>query len=210
MPRNPRYDLEELVNAGLELVHQSGFEAVTLRSIAAAVGISAMALYRVIPNSDALKALIADAAARALQPPDGSLETILDTWANEAYMTLTEYPGLATFVLNHWTDLPRWLEIVDTLLGLASNEGVEGPTAVARVNAVFAYVLGRAQLKESVAGSARSLSLLKTFPDRFEHIRANRKEFLVAESDRHFAFGLTALIAGLRVLDETATSSAIQ
>lgn len=210
MPRKPSYDLDELVKAGLERVHQSGFEAITLRSVAAAVGISAMAVYRVVPDSDALKDLIADAAARPLQPSGGPLEAVMETWAKHAYVTLSEYPGLAAFVLRRWTDLPCWLGIVDTLLGLAANDGVRGPVAVARVNAVFAYVLARAQIRESVGGSTRSLSLLDAFPSRFEHIRANREGFLLAESDRHFTIGLTALIAGLKVLEGPAPGGAAQ
>jgi AcrR family transcriptional regulator len=200
MARNPRYDRDDLVRAGLELVSRSGFDAVTMRSIASALGISPMALYRVVPDAETLKDVVADSAAEQLQPSDGSLGEVLESWATAAYASLSEYPGLAGYVLHRWTDLPGWLTIVDNLLGAAAREGVEGSLAVARVNAVFAFVLARAQLRENVGGSSRSLRLLATFPERFEYVRANREAFLVAESDRHFAFGLAALLAGLRAL----------
>jgi AcrR family transcriptional regulator len=205
MARNPRYDRDDLVRAGLELVGRSGFDSVTLRSIAGALGISPMALYRVVPDAETLKEVIADVAAEGLHPSDGSLDDALEGWATQAYASLSKYPGIAGFVLHRWTDLPGWLTIVDTLLGIASREGIEGPLAVARVNAVFAFVLARAQLRESVGGSTRSLRLLDAFPDRFDHVRANREEFVVAESDRHFRFGLSALLAGLRALEDSAS-----
>jgi AcrR family transcriptional regulator len=202
MSRASRFDREQVALAGLEVVRLSGWEKVSTRSISAALGVSPMALYRLVDDAEELRVLVADAAADELQPlRAASLEESLRIWALRAYETLDTLPGLATFVLLHWTELPGWLEIVDELLSIANQHGIEGSVAVARVNAVFAYVLSRAQLRESVhVAPSRSLHLLVQHPDRYAFIRANQGEFLVARSDRHFRFGLDGLLAGLQAI----------
>jgi hypothetical protein len=161
-----------------------------------------MALYRLVSDADELRALVADTAADELQPLGAeSLEESLRAWAIRAYDALVALPGLASFVLLRWTELPGWLEIVDKLLSIANEHGLEGSVAVARVNAVFAYVVSRAQLREGIQiAPARSLHLLGQHPDRYPFIRANQGEFLIAQSDRHFQFGLDGLLAGLQAI----------
>lgn len=201
MSRSARFDLEQVAQAGLEVVRQSGWERVSMRSISASLRVSPMALYRLIADADELRALVADAAVSGdLHPVDSeSLEESLRSWSVRSYDTLVALPGLASFVLLHWTELPGWLQVVDDLLSIAHHHGIEGPVAVARVNAVFAYVLSRAQLRESVrVAPSRSLDLLIQHPDRYAFIRANQEEFRIAQSDRHFHYGLDALLAGLQ------------
>ena len=43
----------------------------------------------------------------------------------------------------------------------------------------------------------RSLTPLKEDPRRYPHLLNSRSEFTVAQTDRHFAFGLDALTRGL-------------
>src|SRR5665213_2481252 len=108
MSRSPHFDREQMAQAGLEVVRQSDWEKVSMRSVSASLGVSPMALYRLIAGADGLRALVADAAASdELHPLDSdSLEESLRAWAVRAYYTLVSLPGFASFVLLHWTELP--------------------------------------------------------------------------------------------------------
>jgi AcrR family transcriptional regulator len=202
MSRAAQFDRQMVALAGLEVVRRSGWGKVSTRSVSAALGVSPMALYRLVADADELRALVADGVAAELQPLGAaSIEESLRIWATRAYDALVALPGLASFVLLHWTDLPGWLDIVNELLSVANDHGIEGSVAVARVNAVFAYVLSRAQLSESIhLAPSRSLHLLARYPNRYAFIRVNQGEFLIAQSDRHFRFGLDALLAGLQAI----------
>jgi AcrR family transcriptional regulator len=200
MARAPVFDLQGLATAGLSVVARDGWPAASVRAVADELGVSAMALYRLVPDAESLRRLIADAAARPIQPrTDGnSLAAGLRAWAVDAYEHLGRYPGLATYVLQHWTELPRWLDIVEALLARADTDGLSGPAGVATVNAVFAYVLARAQLHDAAAGApARQLAPLRGDPGRYPLLKRNLDEFTTARTERHFAFGLDALLAGL-------------
>lgn len=69
--RNPRFSREQIAAAALAIGDADGFEAVSMRRIAAALGAGTMSLYRYIETKDELLALIDDAIlGEALVPDD--------------------------------------------------------------------------------------------------------------------------------------------
>ena len=200
MGRVATFDEPALTRAGIAVARQHGWTAVTMRSVAAELGVTPMALYRLVPDADGLQWAVADAAAPSVTTASTGtgLAGVLRAWAVDAYRSLRRVPGLSAYVIVHWTELPHWLDVVETLLGRAETHGLEGPDAVAAVNAVFAYVLARAQLHDAVQSSPRRrLEPLAREPDRYPRIRRDRAEYATARTDRHFAFGLEALLRGL-------------
>jgi AcrR family transcriptional regulator len=198
MPRPATFELSDLSEAGLAVVRREGWGAVTTRSVADELGVTPMALYRVIADADELRHRIADAAASAIQPEPGatSLDESLRTWAIDAHRHRGGLPGLAAYVIPIWTELPHWLDIVEIFLVRAEAAGLTGDPAVAKVNAMFAYVLARSQFREQVS-PARALTPVHTEPDRYRLIAANREQFATAHVEPHFRIGLEALLRGL-------------
>src|SRR5690348_10799303 len=145
MGRPAIFDLGDVEAAGLAVVAGGGWTAVSVRSVARRLGVSTMALYRVVPDAPGLRDAIADAAAGPIRPVAGAgagddLVDVLDRWADQAHRHLGRHPGLAGYVVGRWTELPRWLDIVEGLLDAAAAAGIRGQEAVATVNAVFAFV----------------------------------------------------------------------
>ena len=198
MARAPIFDEAALAAAGVRVIRRSGWPAVTVRSVAEELGVSPMALYRLAPDADRLRLLVANAVAPPLPSPVGPLTDVLRSWAVDAYAHLRGLPGVASYVVLRWTELPAWLDVVEALLAAASASGLSGAPAVAAVNAVFAYVLVRAELHDGLATAPRRLMApLRNDPARYPFLDRNRSEFTHARSDHHFTFSLDALIAGL-------------
>jgi len=201
MARQPSFDRSDVATAGLAVVAELGWTAVTMRAVAEQLAVSPMALYRVAHDAEALRCIVADAAAEPIQPDPaiGDLIAALADWARRVYTALEPFPGLAGFVIVEWTELPRWLDIVETLLARAAANGRAGAPAVATVNAVYAYVLIRCQLRDAARMSPRrKLAPVRRARTRYPHITANLDEFAVARTDRHFGVGLDALLRGLQ------------
>jgi AcrR family transcriptional regulator len=202
MTRPPTFDERSIEDAGLALVADDGWAAVSMRGVAARLGVSTMALYRVTPDAVTLRRTIADAAARPIQPHRRVGDDVVDAlgrWAPRAYRQLAGHPGLAAFVVAEWTELPRWLDIVERLLAMAADDGRRPADAVAVVNAVFAFVLARAQFADHIhAAGPRRLTPVDADPGRYPHIRRSRPSFAVARTAPHFRIGLAALLAGIR------------
>jgi AcrR family transcriptional regulator len=201
MARPQTFGMRDLTTAGLELVEHEGWSAVSFRSVAAYLDVSPMALYRLTPDAQDLRRVIADAAAEPIQPHSQADKLIdaLHDWARAAYRHLGRYPGLPSYVISEWTELPRWLDIVETFLRRADSEGIEGSQAVAAVNAIYAYVLVRCQVRDTAsAAPRRRLAPVQHERDRYPLIRHNIAEFTTAKTDKHFAIGLDLITNGLR------------
>lgn len=187
--------------AGLAVVGRDGWGAVSVRSVAAELGVSPMALYREAADADALRRLIADAAGEAAPVPEGDeLLDVLASWGRALYEHLIDHPGLAGYLLAEWTELPSWLGTIDALLGRAADAGLDDDAVVGTVNAVFAFVLVRAQLRDHAAVTPRrDLAPLRADASRrrYPNIRRLRPHFATRRSDDAFTFGLDALLAGL-------------
>jgi hypothetical protein len=197
MARPARFDLDAVARAGLDIVREQGWVSLTLTSTAHGLGVTPMALYRVVADADELRRVVANHAGRPLLPhPVAALVDELHTWAVHAHAQLRQLQGLAAYVIGEWTELPAWLDIVETFLRHAAVEGIEGSEAVHTVNAVFAFVLARCQLRDSISPQRRLAPVRsRTYP----YIRANLRQFRTAQTEGAFRFGLDALTAGLRV-----------
>lgn len=202
MARPQVFDLDDLAVAGLELVERAGWSTVSVRSVAEGLGVSPMALYRLAPDAQQLRRAIADAAAAPIQPRPAGVD-LFDTmhaWARHSYRHLGRYPGLSSYVITEWTELPSWLDIVETLLGFANADGIVGASAVGAVNAIYTYVLARGQLRDTAATAPRrQLAPVRRRRGRYPLIQGNIAEFTTAKTDKHFALGLDVLTNGLRL-----------
>jgi AcrR family transcriptional regulator len=69
----PRFDVDAVVGAAIELADEQGLDALSMRSLAARLGISAMALYGYVPGKDEVLDLMLDALyARMERAPWGA------------------------------------------------------------------------------------------------------------------------------------------
>jgi len=200
MPRQATFAAEELAEAGCAVVAEEGWSGLTMRAAAARLGVSAMALYRVVPDSGALQRLVAERVGLGLPVPDPPLLAALGSWARAAHDRVRALPGAAAYLLANWTEVPSWLAIVERFLQIAEADGLRDAEAVGTVNAVFAYTLARAQLRDEPSTSRpRQLAPLAADPERFPLIGANIAEFAIAQREKAFAYGLEALLEGLDV-----------
>ncbi|MHB1488540.1 MAG: TetR/AcrR family transcriptional regulator [Acidimicrobiales bacterium] len=198
MSRQATFDPDELAEAGLAVVSRAGWAGLTMRGVAEELGVTPMALYRLVVDSTALARLVADRVGDGLPVPQGDLVPALGSWARAAHDRLRGLPGLSAYLLANWTELATWLGIVEDFLARAGSEGLEGAEAVGAVNAVFAYTLARAQLRDDPGGMVpRRLAPLRAAPKRYPMIKANLAHFAVARREEAFSYGLEALLDGL-------------
>ena len=194
--------------AGTERVRADGWERLSLRSVAAAVGVTPMALYRHIADADQLRMVVLDSivAASAPVPDGGRLERDLHEWASTFRSHLSEFDGVAGWLLAHWTESAATLRIVEQLLSRAAVSGVEGFEAVALTNAVFTYVLMRCETERSVRSAAQVRRSLQQVTDHRDlpRLRALSQHYATAEFDTHFSYGLNALLAGALLREQVA------
>ena len=199
MPR--KVSRATIVRAARTIARRRGIGAITTRSVAAALGVTPMALYRHVGSSAGLRVATLDSLLADVVPPPtgGTVTARLRAWAHGARAVLIRYPGLADAVLTEWVALPEGCRIVEGLLAVASDRTDDDDVVVAIANAVFVYVLTRVMAERAVlaGGRRRTLPAVTAEPDRFPHLFRVQGRFASIDTDRHFGLGLEALLAGL-------------
>jgi AcrR family transcriptional regulator len=137
----------QVVAAAVGVARTEGLQALTVRRIASELGASRMALYRHVPDKDALVDLVTDAIAEHDVVPadigDGPWPQRLRRLAAGIRRELTSYPGIVEVLLTRANHGPGALRLVETILRIFADAGLDDRQA-ARFYLVFAdLVLGR-------------------------------------------------------------------
>ena len=194
-----RLSAQKVIRAGSQLVADSGWDDLSLRAVAARLSVTPMALYRHVPDSTALMEAVLDEIASDL--PDvidsGDIARDLDAWSRSLLRYLRHYPGLAGHLLVHWFEIEPVLRRIDALLALVGRHGFEDFEAVAVTNAVFTYVLMRAEAERQVRSAGAVTRSLDESALELPHLARVADHYTTAEFDAHFDFGLEALLIGM-------------
>ncbi|MCP3805089.1 TetR/AcrR family transcriptional regulator C-terminal domain-containing protein [Allokutzneria sp. A3M-2-11 16] len=197
---------EKVLAAALVLVEENGVQGLSMRKLAAAVGVEAMSLYNHVPNKDAVIDGIAELVIRrmALPEPTGDWKADLRQLANAFRAAATRYPHAAGLVLTRQLGSNASLAGTNAALSALRGAGFDAEEAVHALRAVLAFLVGTV-LREVESGPAfdgadpvgvaqREAELLASpFP-----AVAESAPFLAScEHDREYEFGLDLLLAAL-------------
>jgi AcrR family transcriptional regulator len=173
--RKPAYTRERIAEAALEIADAEGYEAVTMRRVAAALGAGTMTLYHYVRNKDELTALMDDSIMAELIVPEDELA---DDWrealaqiARRSYAAFQRHP----WIFEHLTDEddrgpggPNALRHVEQSLAAAAKTGLDIVGQFELVALVDDYVWGHA----ARSGATHTRSKQERAQERLEAILA--------------------------------------
>lgn len=173
---------EEIVAAALRLALRDGLDHLTMRGLAAALGVTPMAAYHYVPSKEALLHLVVSAVMSNTKPigsSDAAWEDELRRYALQMWEELRRYPGVGTYLMS----LPD--------LG-ATNEGLH-------FGQEFFTKAGFAEREAALAYTMYISFLFSrlTVADRL-HGRKNVPRAPGISGQEHFEFGLETMIAGFK------------
>ena len=210
----PELDRAEVVRMAIAIADAEGLAALSMRRIAAELGVSTMALYRYVGGKDALLAQMVDTAIAEFpmppEPPDwrdGVAAVARLHW--RAYRKHLWLAGAIS--LSRPQLVPRLLSHTDAVV--RALRGVGKVDAMSMVITVFAYVRGMALVMESEAQAEQDTGLTADeWGDRqgdelatmvaagnltsFRELLADGFDFEY-DLDRLFEFGLGLMLDGL-------------
>lgn len=146
---------EDIVDAAAEIVEAGGYEEMSIRSLAADLGVAPMSLYRHIRDKDdLLDEVVSRLLARVWQPAVS--EDDWQEWIAEAAARLRRFlvtqPAALHVYLRHPVVSAAAVERMDAMMGVLRRAGLDEPAARAAYGAVHTYTIGFAALEASRAG----------------------------------------------------------
>ncbi|MET0702632.1 MAG: TetR/AcrR family transcriptional regulator C-terminal domain-containing protein [Mycobacterium sp.] len=193
-----RFTLDEVQAAALQIVDRDGLNALSMRTLGAALGTGPMTLYNYVKNRDELEELVAEAVIADLQLPEHC-----DDWAGEVravagamWHGVRRHPNAIPLVLTRRTASPSSYRAAERLVDALSGGGLADVELLWAFRAVLALVMGSVQVELAgpLGGDDRQ---------RAQAVEANGSLATLVEISRRstpaddFAHALDMLLAGI-------------
>ena len=200
---------ERIVNAALALVDEEGLPALSMRRLAAALGVDPMAIYYYLPNKAALEDAIVEAVNVDMDVAVPSFDFSLPLYdlvvaAGRVYrVALLRHPHAVYLMVVRSAATPTASKPGDAMLGGLIRGGLTPAEGVAAVDVfstfVTASVLRQVQLPAGPEGDPHmQLRKMKEVLDagEFPNLVRARAAGNLMDFDTEFEFGLQALARG--------------
>ncbi|MFD9522743.1 TetR/AcrR family transcriptional regulator [Streptomyces sp. NPDC059979] len=201
MPRPRSLTPDQLAVAALAVIDREGLAGLSMRAVAAELGISTMALYRYVEDRGELEALVVELVLSRVDstpPPPGPLQDRVTTLTVRLRDTAAAHPALLPLTFTHRHRSPSVLRWGETLLGVLTEAGLGPEERIIALRALLAYVIGAVQQEHLGALSGAGTAAIADLPaDAFPYLTEAARGAGSLTPDREFHGGLALLLAGL-------------
>ncbi len=179
------------MEAAVQAIAETGFEQMTIRSLASRLGVAPMTLYRHVKNKDDLLDEIADRQlARTWRPraPADDWQAWIAEAARRLRDLLVSQPAVLHVYLRHPVASPAAVARMEAMLEALRRGGLDDASARTAYASIHTYTVGFAALE---ASRARSSGALRAGTEV-------ERQLAGFTSPEQFATGLGYLLAGIR------------
>ncbi|MGW0120301.1 TetR/AcrR family transcriptional regulator C-terminal domain-containing protein [Streptomyces sp. NPDC003327] len=202
MPRPRSLTPDALAAAALAVIDRDGLAALSMRSVAAELGMSPMGLYRYVADREELEGLVVDRVLAAVDTtppaPGAPWRERVETMAGRLRDAVVRHPGAIPLTVAHRHRAPAGLRWSETVLGILTEAGVTGARRVVALRALHAYVTGAIQLGHLGPLAGDGTAAIAALPgDRFPLLAETARTAGGVGPDEEFLGGLRLLLRGL-------------
>ena len=197
---------DRIADAALRLVDAGGLDAVSMRSVAEALGTGPASLYAHVSGKDELLSLLIERLAGELQLPEPDPERWQEQvkeLVRELHAVLLAHRDLARVSLGTIPLGEAALRVSDRMIEILSLGGLPKRVIAHAVDLLPLYAIATAYEQSVFAKEDESyLEEVEAYraalpPERFPHLAALAPELGKGDPGERFEFGLDVLVAGL-------------
>ncbi|MFD9881154.1 TetR/AcrR family transcriptional regulator [Streptomyces alboflavus] len=151
--------LDRIVEAAIEVAEREGPAAMSLRRVAARLGVGVASLYTYVPGRAELEALMLDAVAIGRTLPHewpGDWRAKLTALAHDDWREIRRHPWVLELGAAEQVPGPNMLRWLDSALRIFDGTGLSEPEKLSAIETVDAYVRGLGRLRGPGADRAVS------------------------------------------------------
>lgn len=142
----PTLTREQIVAAAIAIVDREGLDALSMRKLAAELGVGTMSLYHHVPDKSAVYDLILEAVMNEADfsddDPSAPLEERLVRIAYSLRDALLAHPHAAIISMSRSLRTPAQLRPVEKMLDILHDAGLSAVEAMTAVNVIGQYTFG--------------------------------------------------------------------
>jgi AcrR family transcriptional regulator len=201
---------ERVVAEALAIVAADGAQSLSMRALAARLGVVPGALYRHVRGKEQLHALILDAVLREVDcrfDPAMPWAARITALAGRLRAVLENHPGAAALLKTRDPLSPTSLDLAEAFLAPLLAAGLSGREAAQAFRLIYDYTLGFAladptspaeQRLRDTATRQQLHAFFRSLPaDRFPALAAHGVHAWDGDRDQRFSVGLETLLRGI-------------
>ena len=142
-----RFTTDAIAAAALHLVDEAGLGALSMRSLAAALGTGPMTVYNYVADKEGLEELVVAAVVAEVRVPEPT-----DDWKQDAYAIadamwqgIRRHPAAIPLVLTRRTASATGFAVANALIAALERAGLADRDRLAAFHALLGFVVGAAQ-----------------------------------------------------------------
>jgi AcrR family transcriptional regulator len=213
-----RLSVRRIVEAAIAVADAEGLESVSMRRVAAELGVGTMSLYRYVPGKEELLDLMLDSVNREddLEPFPADWRATLDRFARETWELYRQHPWLPFVDQSRPLLGPNALAGLEALLGGLEGTGLSDQEKILAITTLEGFVASLARtvngvvLAEQRTGvsteefwRAQEPILVRAMDSgRYPRLAGMDEDTFGAGPEESFEFGLTLVLDGLAALLE--------
>ncbi|GAA5079561.1 AcrR family transcriptional regulator [Thermocatellispora tengchongensis] len=197
-----------IVRAAIDLIEREGADAVSMRRIAADLGVGAMSLYNHVPSKAALLDGVAEAILSEIEftdDPDAHWTDRVRTQARAFRQIAHHYPRCTMVVVSRQLTSPAGLLPVERALSTLREAGFDARDAVRVLRLFIAYIVGSLLREVGVTPTFAPVgSILPRVADidpaLFPVVASLYDTLRDCDAEEEFEFGLEILVQAIQAL----------
>lgn len=201
MPRPKSLELDDIAVAALKVLDRDGLAALSMRSVAAALGVGTMSLYRYVSDREHLERLVVECVLRVVDadvPARGSWTQRVVQLCERVRAAVALHPALVPLLLAHRHRSIQSMRWGEAVLHVLSQAGFSGKRRVIAFRALLSYVIGAITVEQlGPLDGAGTRALAELPSDQFPMLAETARIAQRLDVDTEFRQGLTLLLAGM-------------
>ncbi|GAA3447955.1 TetR/AcrR family transcriptional regulator [Planomonospora venezuelensis] len=199
-----------IVAAAIDLIEREGADAVSMRRIAADLGVGVMSLYNHVPNKAALLDAVAETVLSGIEftdDPDADWTDRVRMQARAFRQIAHHYPRCTMVVVSRQLQSTAGLLPVERALATLRSAGFDGEEAVRILRMFIAYIVGSLLREVGVTPTFApvhhaEVDVAKVDPVLFPQTNALAAELGSCDHESEFEFGVELLVQAIAVRRE--------
>jgi AcrR family transcriptional regulator len=197
---------DRIVAAAVDLIEREGADAVSMRRIAAELGVGVMSLYNHVPNKSALLDAVAENVLSQVEftdDPSADWPERVRIQARAFRQIAHHYPRSTMVVVSRQMQSTAGLFPVERALSTLLDAGFDGKEAVQMLRMFIAYIVGSLLREVGVtptfAPVRPDIKVAGIDPALFPVVNELSPHLVACDHDEEFDFGLELLIQAMTV-----------
>ena len=201
MPRPRSLTLDDIAAAALRVIDRDTLPALSMRTVAAELGVGTMSLYRYVEDRDALERLVVDrvfATVETETPASMPWDEQAACLAERIRQAVGVHPSIGPLLMTHRHASPGVQRSAEAFLRILAEGGLAGRELTIALRTLVSYLSGALQAQHRAPLDGAGTKAISALPaDEYPLLADAARIAEAIDPDEEFRGGIAILLRGL-------------